>query len=683
MPTTLTCTECNARLTLCNTVLPGAKVKCPKCAAIIRYQDPDEDRPAVRKKTTAVPAPRTKVKPIKDDDRPVRKKSSAVTTSTNPRRPSKDAVQDSENTRRRGKTAVRRNDDDDDDEDDAPRSRKRKQEPSKKGLIIGLAAGGGALVLGAVILIVCLMGGKKDTSNQQAAVNPPPANPPANAPVNPQNPLNAVNPPANPPANAPVNPPADPPANPPANPPVSPVVTRPVNPVIPSANPPASGSIAKEVMEQVKLATVFVKVTEGDGTRATGSGFVDAASGLVLTNAHVVGMKDKKVLPKSVQVVLSSGQGRAKERTFPASVVTVDQGSDLAVLQLKMAPGDPPLPAGLSVQTSKDLFETQKLWIFGFPQGQQLSLTAGNPEITITDTTVSSLRKNIHGELNQVQVNGGMHPGNSGGPVVDVQGRLVGVAVAGIVGTSINFAIPSDHVLGVLNGRIHTIATEDAVQRDGRLVVKVSLGTIDPMQRLQKLSVDYWVGDASMTVPSSSTQPAGQRQTVTLSYDAANQKAQGEVVLSAVPPKGQVLWLQPSAVSSNGQARWLSGLSRVIEAPPEPKPIEVAVQQIPGKYPVALKTKGTFNLKMPSGEALTVVVDIKSNMQESIHGIPAPAHNVFLGVDRFTLAMTINGQPAKNEETKDDLQRIVNDTRLLGIHMTVDGRGASRTARMT
>ncbi len=56
MPTTLTCTECNARLTLRNTVLPGAKVKCPKCAAIIRYQDPDEDRPAVRKKTTAVPA---------------------------------------------------------------------------------------------------------------------------------------------------------------------------------------------------------------------------------------------------------------------------------------------------------------------------------------------------------------------------------------------------------------------------------------------------------------------------------------------------------------------------------------------------------------------------------------------------------------------------------------------------
>ena len=53
----------------------------------------------------------------------------------------------------------------------------------------------------------------------------------------------------------------------------------------------------------------------------------------------------------------------------------------------------------------------------------------------------------------QVQVNGGMHPGNSGGPVTDARGDVVGVSVAVIRGTQINFAIPGDFVRQVLDGR--------------------------------------------------------------------------------------------------------------------------------------------------------------------------------------------------------------------------------------
>jgi S1-C subfamily serine protease len=82
----------------------------------------------------------------------------------------------------------------------------------------------------------------------------------------------------------------------------------------------------------------------------------------------------------------------------------------------------------------------QQLFIFGFPFGESLG-----KEITASSTTISSIRNN------QIQVNGGMNPGNSGGPVVDVKGNVVGVAVAGIKDTNINFAIPADAVYDLIS----------------------------------------------------------------------------------------------------------------------------------------------------------------------------------------------------------------------------------------
>ena len=78
------------------------------------------------------------------------------------------------------------------------------------------------------------------------------------------------------------------------------------------------------------------------------------------------------------------------------------------------------------------------MFIFGYPLGEQLGLN-----ISVNKTTVSSLRKE-NGAIAVVQVAGGMHPGNSGGPVVDKAGRVIGVSVAVIRGTVINFAIPAE-----------------------------------------------------------------------------------------------------------------------------------------------------------------------------------------------------------------------------------------------
>ncbi len=79
------------------------------------------------------------------------------------------------------------------------------------------------------------------------------------------------------------------------------------------------------------------------------------------------------------------------------------------------------------------------MFIFGYPLGEALGLN-----ISVNKTTVSSLRKRPDGTMDVVQVAGGMHPGNSGGPVTDKAGAVIGVSVAVIRGTLINFAIPAE-----------------------------------------------------------------------------------------------------------------------------------------------------------------------------------------------------------------------------------------------
>src|SRR5206468_9188430 len=144
-----------------------------------------------------------------------------------------------------------------------------------------------------------------------------------------------------------------------------------------------------------------------------------------------VGMLRSDTPPPRLEVVLNSGE--PDERTLVGKVVGVDRNSDLAALRLDYQAD---LPEALPVASAAALFETQQLWVFGFPFGERLG-----KNITVSATAVSSLRKDADGLLEKVQVNGGMHPGNSGGPVVDADGRVVGIAVSGVVGTQINFAI--------------------------------------------------------------------------------------------------------------------------------------------------------------------------------------------------------------------------------------------------
>lgn len=205
---------------------------------------------------------------------------------------------------------------------------------------------------------------------------------------------------------------------------------------------PTPGTVpSKDTIDKVKRNTVYIRVLYRGAKRegGTGSGFVERESKHIITNAHVVGaLKPKDPGPAIIELIFNSGD--AKEYKMFGELVALDQAADLAIIHpLRDPTVSVTVPEGLTLARKPKLDLLQQLFIFGFPFGESLG-----KEITASSTTISSIRKD------QIQVNGGMNPGNSGGPVVDAKGSVIGVAVAGIKNTNINFAIPADAVYDLI-----------------------------------------------------------------------------------------------------------------------------------------------------------------------------------------------------------------------------------------
>jgi S1-C subfamily serine protease len=364
------------------------------------------------------------------------------------------------------------------------------------------------------------------------------------------------------------------------------------------ARAPAGGAdaptIPLQTLTDLKRATVFIKVEAGN-SGASGSGFVVKADGdtaYVVTNHHVITLTPDRLPFRGPRIVVGGpatvtlvfGSGTAQERSAQAEVVADDSEDDLAVLRVK---GVKDLPKPIDLRANAKLVETMGLFIFGFPFGTQLAVNKGNPAVTVSKGSVSSIRLNEFGDLAVVQIDGDLNPGNSGGPVVDGEGRLVGVSVAKVRGTNIGMAVPTPALSRLLAGRVGAASVAPRSVNNGPPETIVEARLLDPLQKVQTVSVLY-VRAAGLK---EQTKPDAKGQWAALpGAEKVNAKIEGQRAVAKLPVKPpekpeDAYAVQVSYVSGDGETVFLKPIAYKPQA--APPVVAGGVEQPGGKPPPA------------------------------------------------------------------------------------------------
>ena len=184
------------------------------------------------------------------------------------------------------------------------------------------------------------------------------------------------------------------------------------------------------IANQATTTNIYGQVTE---TASSGSGFIISENGYVVTNYHVAEGATK------LTVILLDG------KEYDAKLVGYDAANDVAVLKVEAA-GLPCVKLG----SSKDLIVGDQVVAIGNPLGELTN--------TLTVGYVSAMDRDIStggALINMIQTDAAINSGNSGGPLFNMKGEVVGITTAKYSGTSgsgatiegISFAIPIDDVI--------------------------------------------------------------------------------------------------------------------------------------------------------------------------------------------------------------------------------------------
>nr|KAF6307959.1 HtrA serine peptidase 2 [Myotis myotis] len=200
----------------------------------------------------------------------------------------------------------------------------------------------------------------------------------------------------------------------------------------PPTSPRSQYNFIADVVEKTAPAVVYIEIlgrhpfSGREVPISNGSGFVVAADGLIVTNAHVVADR------RRVRVRLPSGD------TYEATVTAVDPVADIATLRIQTKEPLPTLPLGRSA----DVRQGEFVVAMGSPFALQNTITSGIVSSVQRPAKELGLPQN---NVEYIQTDAAIDFGNSGGPLVNLDGEVIGVNTMKVT-AGISFAIPSDRL---------------------------------------------------------------------------------------------------------------------------------------------------------------------------------------------------------------------------------------------
>ena len=199
-----------------------------------------------------------------------------------------------------------------------------------------------------------------------------------------------------------------------------------------------NGTFTQVIDEFVQRVMPSLVVVRGHRFGA-GSGIVWDAAGLILTNNHVVGRHNPVVILQD-------------NREYGSRLLARDPDVDLAVLSIDATGLTPLVPASVSPRVGEMVFA------FGHPWGQRNTVTRGIVSAVVT-------AQNRRGEkLPVVRSDVPLAPGNSGGPLVNAKGEVVGIN-AMIVGGDQSVSIASSVAIDFVKKAIQNVAPDSKEER--------------------------------------------------------------------------------------------------------------------------------------------------------------------------------------------------------------------------
>ncbi len=302
------------------------------------------------------------------------------------------------------------------------------------------------------------------------------------------------------------------------------------------------GQVYAQSVDSIVTVTSTVRGNFGQQGTSTGSGFVISADGYIVTNYHVVEGAS------GVKVTLHSSQ------EYTAQIVGYDEANDVAVLKIN-AQDLPFLKAG----SSDNLIVGDQVVAIGNPLGE-LTATMTVGYVSAKDRVITT----DGARINMIQTDAAINSGNSGGPLLNMKGEVVGITTAKYSGTTssgssiegISFAVPMDDIWkkitdlkdhGYVTGAALGVMVSDVDQQTavyygipmGAYVSEVNAGSAAEKAGVQARDIITAIGDDQITSLNELTRVLEQYsggETTTISVWRSGQEIKLDITLDVRTP---------------------------------------------------------------------------------------------------------------------------------------------------